>query len=111
MCSFWGVRKGCLGKPPPSNKVGEGSCWQEAALRLGRARMNCGFIGKIMKQTGRKENLDGQQGISEAGKLKDENFLISAAEMLSAKQDTAEWELTPPKIQRKAQLLAPLKPT
>lgn len=49
-----------------------------------------------MEQRWRTENLDGQRGISKAVKLREENFLISAAETLSAKRDTAERELTLP---------------
>lgn len=58
----------------------------KAVLQLGRIRTECGLIGKIIKRRWKKENLDGQQGIFKAGKLKKmKNFLISAAGMLSAK--------------------------
>lgn len=56
------------GATPAQHPATRGGC--EAALRLSRTRINCGFTGKIIKRRWRKENLDGQQRISEAGKLK-----------------------------------------
>lgn len=46
----------------------------KAVLQLGRIRTDCGLIGKIIKRRRRKENLDGQQGIFKAGKLKKEKL-------------------------------------
>lgn len=42
----------------------------KAVLQLGRIRTDCSLIGKIIKRRWRKENLDGQQEIFTAGKLK-----------------------------------------